>query len=103
MQANTLLKSTLITLLATGALGTAATASAAGKMGHGNMVKCYGVNAANKNDCQSPGHSCAGQDAKARDPNGFVVVPAGLCEKLAGGSTKPADAGAMQHGMMKKG
>lgn len=98
MHANTILKSTLMTLLAAGALGTAATATA-GSMGHAKTVKCYGVNAANKNDCQSPGHSCAGQDAKARDPNAFVAVPAGLCEKLAGGSTTPA----MKHdGMMKK-
>lgn len=95
MQANTLLKSTLITLLAAGALGTAATATAGGKMDAGSKVKCYGVNAANKNDCKSPGHSCAGQDAKARDPNGFVVMPAGLCEKLAGGSTQPGGAGMM--------
>ena len=54
------------------------------------MEKCYGINAAHKNDCMSPGHSCAGQDAKPRDPNAFVVVPAGLCAKIAGGSTKPA-------------
>jgi uncharacterized membrane protein len=99
MQTHSLLKSTLITLLAAGALGTAASATAGGKMDSGSKVKCYGVNAANKNDCKSPGHSCAGQDAKARDPNGFVVMPSGLCEKLAGGSTKPADAGSM----MKKG
>jgi uncharacterized membrane protein len=52
--------------------------------------KCYGVNAANKNDCASPGHSCAGQDTKARDPNAFVAVPAGLCSKIEGGSTEPA-------------
>ncbi|HET7921155.1 MAG TPA: DUF2282 domain-containing protein [Gammaproteobacteria bacterium] len=52
--------------------------------------KCYGINAAHKNDCASPGHSCAGQDAKARDPNAFVAVPAGLCAKIDGGSTQPA-------------
>lgn len=56
----------------------------------GNMAKCYGINAAYKNDCKSPGHSCAGQDAKSRDANAFVAVPAGLCEKIDGGSTKPA-------------
>ncbi len=54
------------------------------------IVKCYGINAAYKNDCMSPGHSCAGQDAKARDPNAFVAVPAGLCAKIAGGKTTPA-------------
>jgi len=51
---------------------------------------CYGINAAYKNDCVSPGHSCAGQDAKARDPGAFVAVPAGLCTKIAGGSLKAA-------------
>lgn len=54
------------------------------------LQKCYGINAAHKNDCMSPGHSCAGQDAKARDPNAFVAVPAGLCAKIAGGKTAPA-------------
>lgn len=54
-----------------------------------SMVKCFGINAAHKNDCMSPGHSCAGQDAKARDPSAFVMVPAGLCAKIAGGTTKP--------------
>lgn len=49
---------------------------------------CYGVNAAFKNDCKSPGHSCAGQDSKARDPNAFVAMPAGLCKKIAGGVVK---------------
>lgn len=49
--------------------------------------KCFGINAAHKNDCASPGHSCAGQDAKARDANAFVLVPAGLCSKIEGGST----------------
>lgn len=55
-----------------------------------HYAACYGVNAAYKNDCQSPGHSCAGQDSKARDPNGFVAMPAGLCTKIAGGSLTKA-------------
>ncbi|MGH8161769.1 MAG: BufA1 family periplasmic bufferin-type metallophore [Gammaproteobacteria bacterium] len=59
------------------------------------MKMCYGVNAAYKNDCKSPGHSCAGQDSKARDPNAFILTPAGLCHKIAGGSLKPANG----HGM----
>jgi len=52
------------------------------------MEKCYGVNAAYKNDCKSPGHSCAGQDSKARDAQAFIAVPAGLCVKIDGGNTK---------------
>lgn len=51
-----------------------------------HFVKCYGVNAAYKNDCKSPGHSCAGQDSHARDPNAFVAMPSGICTSIAGGS-----------------
>lgn len=51
-----------------------------------HYVMCYGINAAYKNDCKSADHSCAGQDAKARDPDTFVLVPAGVCQKIAGGS-----------------
>ena len=54
------------------------------------FVPCYGINAAYKNDCQSPGHSCAGQDSKARDPDAFVAMPAGLCTKIDGGSLTKA-------------
>ncbi len=55
-----------------------------------HYVACYGVNAAYKNDCQSPGHSCAGQDSKASDPSAFVAMPAGLCTKIAGGGLTKA-------------
>ncbi|MEO8748067.1 MAG: DUF2282 domain-containing protein [Rhodanobacter sp.] len=55
-----------------------------------NYATCYGVNAAFKNDCQSPGHSCAGQDSKASDPQAFVAMPSGLCTKIAGGSLTKA-------------
>lgn len=53
-----------------------------------HLQLCYGINAAYKNDCKAVGHSCAGQDSKARDPNTFVAVPAGLCEKIDGGVVK---------------
>ena len=94
MQTHNIAKGALMTLLAAGALSVAGGASAADSMGHAKTIKCYGVNAAYKNDCQSPGHSCAGQDAKARDPNAFVAMPAGLCAKV-GGSTEPGKAAMM--------
>jgi uncharacterized membrane protein len=79
--------------VATIATAAPAPAGAGGmKAGGMGMTKCYGINAAHKNDCKSVGHSCAGQDSKARDPNAFVAVPAGLCEKIDGGSTTPAKA-----------
>jgi len=95
---NLILKSALAGVLALGVVGLAQSAYAGGMMGNPaaktkkmiaeGMQPCFGVNAAYKNDCQSPGHSCAGQDAKARDPGAFVLVPAGLCAKIDGGHTK---------------
>lgn len=95
MNVTQLLKTTLpaaLTLgLASAAFATGASSGQANDAaGMGAMEKCYGINAAHKNDCQSPGHSCAGQDATARDPNAFVAVPAGLCSKIDGGKTRPA-------------
>jgi uncharacterized membrane protein len=60
--------------------------------------KCFGIAKAGKNDCASnkSAHSCAGQATKNSDPHDFVAVPAGTCEKIAGGMTMNADA------MMKK-
>lgn len=51
------------------------------------MEKCYGINAASKNDCANGAHSCAGQSTQARDPKAFVLLPAGDCAKIAGGKT----------------
>jgi uncharacterized membrane protein len=56
-------------------------------MGKDKLEKCYGINAAGKNDCASGAHSCAGQATAARDPKSFVLVPAGSCAKIAGGTT----------------
>lgn len=87
------IKSAIAGLVAFSAVAVVQSAVAGGsnssKMSSSSMEKCYGVNAAMMNDCQSPGHSCAGQDKTARDPNAFILVPAGLCQKIAGGSTKP--------------
>lgn len=50
--------------------------------------KCYGVVKAGQNDCGANGHSCAGHAAKDGDASEWVMVPAGLCDKLVGGSTE---------------
>ncbi len=54
----------------------------------GHLVACYGVNAVAKNDCAAGVHSCAGQATAARDTKSFVLLPAGDCEKIAGGALK---------------
>jgi uncharacterized membrane protein len=52
--------------------------------------KCYGVNAAGKNDCAaSNSHSCAGEAKQANDPKSWIYVPVGTCTKIQGGSLTP--------------
>ena len=50
--------------------------------------KCYGVSKAGKNDCATKTSSCAGTSKEDNQKDAFVAVPKGLCDKLAGGSTK---------------
>ena len=54
------------------------------KIAAGGVEKCYGVNAAGKNDCAEGAHACAGMATSARDPGSFVLVPTGDCEKIDG-------------------
>ena len=63
----------------------AASAVAADKPGA--QEKCYGVAAAHQNDCQTASNSCAGSSEKDRQADAFIVLPKGLCTKIAGGTT----------------
>ncbi|HKX40124.1 MAG TPA: DUF2282 domain-containing protein [Burkholderiaceae bacterium] len=58
------------------------------RMEKNKLEKCYGINVAGKNDCAEGVHSCAGQATQARDTKSFVLLPAGDCGKIAGGSMK---------------
>jgi uncharacterized membrane protein len=60
------------------------------KMQKEHLEKCYGINAVARNDCAEGAHSCAGQATQARDTKSFVLVPAGVCAKIQGGSSKAA-------------
>jgi uncharacterized membrane protein len=52
--------------------------------------KCFGINAAGKNDCASSNsHSCAGEAKQAADPKSWIYVPVDTCGKIVGGSTSP--------------
>lgn len=44
--------------------------------------RCYGVVKAGQNDCGTPKHSCAGQSTFDSDPESWIMLPKGLCEKL---------------------
>lgn len=53
------------------------------------MEKCFGVAAAGKNDCKTATSSCAGTSKVDNQGDAFVALPAGTCEKIAGGSLTP--------------
>jgi uncharacterized membrane protein len=85
---NSTTKTILVASSVLGALALAA-ANAQAQDPSGATEKCYGVAKAGKNDCAAGAHSCAGQATKNFDKASFVVVPKGVCEKLAGGSLTP--------------
>jgi len=70
------------------ALGLTATPAFAAKPG---MEKCAGIVKAGKNDCGTSTSSCQGTSTRDNDPNVWIYVPKGTCEKIAGG--KPVEKG----------
>jgi uncharacterized membrane protein len=51
--------------------------------------KCYGIVKAGMNDCETSSHACSGQSKTDRDPESWIYLPAGTCEKIAGGNLQP--------------
>lgn len=70
------------------ALG-ASTAADAGSDKKVEKEKCYGIVKAGQNDCGANNHACAAQAQTDGDPNEWVFMPKGLCDKLVGASTEP--------------
>ncbi|ELR63239.1 Putative signal peptide protein [Photobacterium marinum] len=64
--------------------GTAATTSTA--VAAEAKEKCYGVAKAGKNDCATKTSSCAGTSKTDGQKDAFIMVPKGLCDRLAGSS-----------------
>lgn len=60
--------------------------------------KCYGIAKVGKNDCASAdkAHSCMGHATVDGSKDEWIALPAGVCEKLVGGSLTPG-AGAEGH------
>lgn len=81
---------TLISTAITGLLVLGIT-SATGSAYAADEEKCYGVAKAGQNACNSnkSKHSCAGHSKVDNDPNDFIPLPKGSCEKI-GGKLEPA-------------
>lgn len=68
------------------ALGLAATSGALQAGDKVEMEKCAGIVKAGMNDCGANGHACAGQAKVDNDPNEWIKLPKGTCDKIAGGT-----------------
>ncbi|QTR50973.1 BufA1 family periplasmic bufferin-type metallophore [Candidatus Thiothrix anitrata] len=70
------------------ALGMAAASGtlSAGEEKKMEMEKCSGIVKAGMNDCGANGHACAAQAKVDNDPNEWIKVPKGTCEKITGGT-----------------
>lgn len=52
------------------------------------MEKCYGIAKKGMNDCGTTVHSCASQGVSDSDPEDWLYVPVGTCDKIVGGKLK---------------
>jgi uncharacterized membrane protein len=84
MHANdNVLRCAIAAVIAAGALSFTAGAIA-DSLDHTRDEKCAGVIKAGKNDCATSKNQCHGHVTVDRDPEAWVYVPKGTCEKIAG-------------------
>jgi uncharacterized membrane protein len=76
-------------LITLGALGAQSSAFAGEKK---DAEKCYGVAKAGKNDCKTLTNACAGHSLTDGQPDAFIALPKGTCERIVGGSLEAPSA-----------
>jgi len=93
MERRSFIKGTIVNAAVAGALASGFGFPEAAVAGDKDKEKCYGVVQAGKNDCGTSKHDCAGKATKDNDPEEWVYVPKGLCEKITGASLEPKKEG----------
>jgi uncharacterized membrane protein len=68
-----------------GSVSTVASAASDGK------EQCAGVIKAGKNDCATSKNQCHGHVGVDRDPEAWIYVPKGVCERIAGAHVSTAN------------
>lgn len=87
MKDKTCLMTAALTSVVALGLGVAANTAVAAKPG---FEKCAGIAKSGMNDCGTSVHACAGQAKVDNNAEEWIYVPAGTCNKIAGGSVKEA-------------
>jgi uncharacterized membrane protein len=80
---NTVITSTLASMIALSALGIQANAFAAEKK---SVEKCYGITKTGKNDCKTLSSACAGHSTSDGQKDAFIALPKGTCERIVSGT-----------------
>ena len=75
-----LLRVAVASLVAVGVCAASGSALAA----KGDNEKCAGIVKAGKNDCGTSKNACAGQVKADNDPEAWIYVPKGVCERISG-------------------
>jgi uncharacterized membrane protein len=65
--------------------GAAFAASAIAADANGDNEQCAGIIKAGKNDCATATNACHGHVEVDANPNAWIYVPKGTCERLVGG------------------
>jgi uncharacterized membrane protein len=76
---DTLLRFAMTSVIALGAVTTSSAVFAAD-----DMEQCAGVIKAGKNDCATSSNACHGHVEKDGNPEAWIYVPRGTCDKIAG-------------------
>jgi uncharacterized membrane protein len=82
-------RSAIAAVIAAGAISFTVNA-VADNLDHTKDEKCAGVIKAGKNDCATSKNQCHGHVKVDRDPEAWIYVPKGICEKIAGASISSA-------------
>ena len=77
---NTALRLAITSVLALSATAFVSTASAAD-----DKEQCAGIIKGGKNDCATATNACHGHVETNANPNAWIYVPKGTCERLVGG------------------
>ena len=82
--------SLLSATLLSGCAAQVAASKRAAAIDRGAPERCFGIARAGRNDCRTTAHICAGWAYRDSDPQAFVYVPTGTCERITGGLTDHA-------------
>lgn len=88
MSKNNEIKKLALAILTASIAASSSNSIAAEKSKPPETEKCFGVVKKGLNDCAGNDHPCQTQSTKDNDPNEFIYLLKGTCQRLVGGETK---------------